>query len=117
MIRSIDERLREILAVLQGRFVSPWLSYEEASAYSGLSVRTLRRAARDPDRPLPVRYVSDRVLIHRDDLDSWLRSAPTSRRPEAIAEGIITDLRSKQKTATAARPAKEAAVARPKVRR
>ena len=48
-----------------------YLSLRTLSAYSGLSVRTLRTYLSDPRRPLPYYRIGGKVLVRRSDYDAW----------------------------------------------
>lgn len=56
--------------------MSNWLTLSDAATYCGLSVHTLRRYLRHPQRPLPARQVGRRLVVSTDDLEAWLRSFP-----------------------------------------
>ena len=49
-----------------------YLSLRTLSAYSGLSVRTLRTYLSDPRRPLPHYRIGGKVLVRRSDYDAWV---------------------------------------------
>ena len=49
-----------------------YLSLRALSAYSGLSVRTLRSYLSDPRSPLPHYRVGGKVLVRRSDYDAWV---------------------------------------------
>lgn len=50
----------------------PWLTLQQLSRYSGLSVATLRRQLRNPERPLPHRRVGRRILVRLSAFNRWL---------------------------------------------
>jgi hypothetical protein len=59
------------------------------AAYSGLSVRTLRRHMADPTHPLPTHHVrtagKDRgkVLVRKAAFDAWVAAFPPAEAPTA----------------------------------
>jgi helix-turn-helix protein len=55
--------------------VKGWLDLTGASAYTSLSVRTLRRYLSDPIHPLPANQVGQKGkwLIRPEDLDRWIQ--------------------------------------------
>lgn len=52
--------------------LDPYLSLKALSAYSGLSVRTLRKALRDPIHPLSHYRVGGKILVRRSEFDRWV---------------------------------------------
>jgi len=53
--------------------LDPYLSLRALATYSGLSVRTLRKALADPAHPLPhYRPGGSKVLVRRSDFDRWM---------------------------------------------
>jgi hypothetical protein len=64
--------------------VSPagYVDLHALAAYSGLSVRTLRKHIADPVHPLPTHHVRltgverGRVLVSLAEFDTWVRSFP-----------------------------------------
>lgn len=66
--------------------LDPFLSLKAASDYTGLSVKTLRRAVNDtPDRALPCYRVGAVILIRRSEADAWLAQRRTVGRPSLVA--------------------------------
>src|SRR5258706_4554518 len=53
------------------RAASEYLPLRALAAYSGLSVRTLRRHLVDRVRPLPCYRIGGKVLVRRSDIDPW----------------------------------------------
>lgn len=50
-----------------------YLSLQDLVAYSGLCVRTLRKALADPLRPLPhYRRGGGKVLVRKSEFDRWM---------------------------------------------
>jgi excisionase family DNA binding protein len=74
VVDAIAERAAElVLASLDGASSSPWLSVRDAATYLGVSERSLERAiARGRVRSSTV---GSRRLLHRDDLDAYLRGS------------------------------------------
>ncbi len=52
--------------------LDPYLSLKALSAYSGLSVRSLRDALKDPMRMLPHYRLGGKVLVRRSEFDRWM---------------------------------------------
>ncbi len=53
--------------------VDCYLSMRDLSAYSGLSVRTLRKALGDPVHPLPhYRPGGAKIVVKRSEFDVWM---------------------------------------------
>ncbi len=52
--------------------LDPYLSLKALSDYSGLSVRTLRKALADPAHPLPHYRLEGKVLVRRSEFDGWM---------------------------------------------
>jgi excisionase family DNA binding protein len=66
--------------------LDPYLTLKAASAYMGLSVKTLRRAVNDtPDRALPCYRVGAAILVRRSEADAWLAERRTVGRPSLVA--------------------------------
>lgn len=70
--------------------VVSWFNLLKASNYSGLSVKSLRRAIDDPMNPLPARLVKRRWLIRQADLDAWIDGHP-DRSGDLVDLGKIVD--------------------------
>ena len=65
--------------------LDPFLSLKAASDYTGLSVKTLRRAVNDtPDRALPCYRVGAAILVRRSEADAWLLQRRTVGRPSLV---------------------------------
>jgi len=65
--------------------LDPYLSLKAASEYTGLSVKTLRRAVNDtPDRALPCYRVGAAILLRRSEADAWLAQRRTVGRPSLV---------------------------------
>jgi excisionase family DNA binding protein len=69
----ISERVEEALAshVTVTNGASPWLSVADAAGYLGVSERSVGRLL-DRGR-IRSSYIGRRRLLHRDDLDAYLR--------------------------------------------
>lgn len=53
--------------------LDPYMSLQHLSTYSGLSIRTLRKALTDPAHPLPhYRPGGGKVLVRLSDFDAWM---------------------------------------------
>ena len=52
--------------------LDPYLSLRTLGTYSGLSVRTLRKALVDAARPLPHYRVGGKILVRRSEFDRWI---------------------------------------------
>ncbi len=66
-----------------------YLSLRALSAYSDLSVRTLRGYLSHPARPLPHYRVGGKVLVKRSEFDAWVsgfREESTSHVDAIVAE-------------------------------
>ena len=80
-------QVRGILAerVVVSTLLDPFLSLKAAGEYSGLSVKTLRRAVNGaPDRALPCYRVGTAIIIRRSEVDSWMAQHRTIGRPSLI---------------------------------
>jgi len=53
--------------------LDPWLSLRALSAYSGLSIRTLRAHIAHPLGPLPFYRLKAKILVRRSEFDSWMQ--------------------------------------------
>jgi hypothetical protein len=49
-----------------------YLSLRQLAQYSGLCIRTLRAKLVQPVRPLPHYKVGGKILVRRDEFDSWM---------------------------------------------
>jgi excisionase family DNA binding protein len=66
--------------------LDPYLSLRAASDYTGLSIKTLRRAVNDtPERALPCYRVGAAILVRRSEADAWLAQRRTVGRPSLVA--------------------------------
>jgi excisionase family DNA binding protein len=85
------EHVAQIRGVLAERVVvstplDPFLNLKAANNYTGLSVKTLRRAVNDvPDRALPCYRVGAAILVRRSEVDAWLAQRRTVGRPSLVA--------------------------------
>ncbi|MCZ6484420.1 MAG: helix-turn-helix domain-containing protein [Acidobacteria bacterium] len=52
--------------------LDPYLSLKALSAYSGMSVRSLRKVLADSAHPLPYYRVGGKTLVRRSEFDSWM---------------------------------------------
>jgi len=68
---AVARRVAELLAA-QAQTGSPWLNAEEAAAYLRAPLSRIRKLTMTGD--LPHAKDGRRVLYHRDELDSFLRS-------------------------------------------
>ena len=63
---------------------SPWMTRADAARYAKTSVPTLSRAIRC-GRLVAYRIAGGRAIrLHRDDIDSWLRSRAAMERHETV---------------------------------
>jgi excisionase family DNA binding protein len=71
------------------------LSLRALAQYAHLSVRTLRKALKDPVHPLPYYRVGRKYLVRRSAFDTWLeyyrRSAETD--VNHLVREVLQDLR------------------------
>ena len=77
-------QVRGVLAerVVISTMLDPFLNLKAAADYTGLSMKTLRRAVNDiPDRALPCYRVGAAITIRRSELDSWMAQRRTIGRP------------------------------------
>jgi excisionase family DNA binding protein len=85
------ERVDQVRGVLAERVVistplDPFLSLQAAADYTGVSVKTLRRAVNDvPARALPAYRVGAAIVLRRSELDAWLAQRRTVGRPSLVA--------------------------------
>jgi excisionase family DNA binding protein len=74
VVDAVDELVRERVAAEVAAMTpasTPWLSIREAATYIGVSERTLERDLRNGR--LRSSVVGRRRLLHRDDLDAYVR--------------------------------------------
>lgn len=84
---------------IESENVSPILAYltlEELAAYANLSVRTLRKfLVLPPAQALPAYRPGRRVLVRRDEFDTWFQQFKMRGRPALVrnlrALGFDTD--------------------------
>ncbi len=72
--------------------LDPYLSLKSLSSYSGLSVRTLRKALTDPVHPLPHYRPGGprgKVWVRRSDFDRWI--APYHREGSDL-DGLVSEI-------------------------
>ena len=71
------------------------LSLRALAQYAHLSVRTLRKALKDPVHPLSYYQVGRKYLVRRSDFDAWLeyyqRSAETDL--DQLVHEVLQELR------------------------
>lgn len=67
-----------------------YLSLRTLSAYSGLSVRTLRGYLSHPARPLPHYRVGGKVLVKRSEFDAWVSGFREELAPHV--DEIVSDV-------------------------
>jgi len=76
--------------------LDPYLPLRELVAYSGLSLRSLRRALADRRHPLPhYRLGTKKILIRRSEFDRWMRQfkeAPASLDLDRMIEETLREL-------------------------
>lgn len=70
--RLVDERVREALEAGANGDGSPWLTLDEAADYLRVSPRTLERLL-EAGR-VRTSTVGRRRLVHRDELDAYMRN-------------------------------------------
>jgi excisionase family DNA binding protein len=58
--------------------VSPWLNVAEAAIYAKYNKQTISSACRDGSL-IASQPLGGKWLIHKDDLDTWIRNASTRR--------------------------------------
>jgi excisionase family DNA binding protein len=69
--RLVDERVEAVLAGLEPSNGSPWLSVADAAEYLGVSERSVGRLL-ERGR-IRSTCIGRRRLLHRDDLDQYMR--------------------------------------------
>ncbi len=67
-----------------------YMSLRALSTYSGLGVRTLRRALSDPANPLPHYRLGAAVRVRCSDFDKW--ATAYRRVGTADVEGVVRDV-------------------------
>jgi excisionase family DNA binding protein len=71
------------------------LSLRALAQYAHLSIRTLRKALKDPVHPLPYYHVGRKYLVRRSDFDAWLeyfrQSAETDL--DQLVNDVLQELR------------------------
>lgn len=74
---------------------NPYMPLATLSRYSGLSVRTLRAALRDPLHPLPHYrpHAGGKVLVRRSEFDAWMSQfRADSTDVDAIVREVLGDV-------------------------
>ncbi|MCU1384339.1 MAG: hypothetical protein JWL71_3036 [Acidobacteria bacterium] len=61
------------------------------SAYSGLSIRTLRDYLKHQGNPLPCYRPGGKLLVKRSDFDRWMDGYRTAA-PSATVDSVVDDL-------------------------
>jgi hypothetical protein len=100
--------VRILEAVSNSTELDPWMSLEALSAYSGLSVRSLRGYLADPVNPLPHyrmkephviqgkdgkrRVVSGKILVRRSDFDKWMEGFRHIPDVSKIVSGVLAEM-------------------------
>lgn len=78
------------------RVLSPgYLDLRALAAYSSCSVRWLRDRLNDSTAPLPYHRVGGKILIRKDDFDTWLdgfRTVHASTGIGAIVDEVMCEL-------------------------
>ena len=71
-----------------------YVSLRGLSAYSDLSVRTLRGYLSHPTRPLPHYRVGGKVLVRRSEFDLWVSAfrADGATQVDAIVADVLAEL-------------------------
>jgi len=71
--------------VVLATVLDPFLTLKAASEYTGLSVKSLRRAVNaHPIRALPAYRVGTAILVRRSEIDAWLAQHRTVGRPSLV---------------------------------
>jgi excisionase family DNA binding protein len=92
--------LRGVLVerVVVSTALDPFLNLKALSGYTGLSVKTLRRAINDePSRSLPAYRIGAAIVVRRSEVDAWMAARRTVGRPSLVA--AMRDLGSRQNDA------------------
>jgi hypothetical protein len=71
------------------RLDDAYLPLKSLSAYSGLSVRTLRGYLTHLVHPLPCYRIGGKVLVRRSDFDEWARQFRAV--PMSAVDALVTD--------------------------
>jgi hypothetical protein len=85
-----------------------WLSLEDLSEYSDLSVRTLRAYLRDPSRPLPHyrmkephvtvtkagkrQTITGKILVRRSEFDAWMQQFRYTPDLDRIVDEVVAEI-------------------------
>lgn len=70
-----------------------YLDLVSLSAYSCLSVRSLRLYLSDPADPLPSYCVRRKILVKKSDFDRWLTKKKVPRRAlDALVDEVLADV-------------------------
>lgn len=64
------------------------------SAYSGLSLRTLRKKIIDPVHPLPIFRICGKIVVRRSDYDAWALRFRVTHPPkvDAMVNELLKEL-------------------------
>lgn len=68
---NVQQQQRGRSGNLIGAVEDAYLPLSALSAYSGLSVRTLRGRLHDPEGPLPHFRIGGKILVRKSDYDAW----------------------------------------------
>lgn len=67
--------------------------------YASCSVRWLRDRLTDKRHPLPYHRIEGKILIRREDFDTWISRFRTTHAPnelDVLVDGMLSDLLSKK---------------------
>lgn len=73
-LEAIAGRVAELLHAQTSDAASPWMTRTQAAEYLAVKVSRLEK-----DKRVPFHRWDGRVLYHRDELDSFVRSADNTR--------------------------------------
>lgn len=82
----------------QSALAPGYLDLRALAVYSSCSVRWLRDRLIDKICPLPHHRVEGKILVKREDFDSWMehfRTAETSTELDALVDDVLSGLLSK----------------------
>jgi hypothetical protein len=71
--------------------LDPYFSLKNLSAYSDLSVRTLRTLLSRPVNPLPHYRLDGKILIKKSEFDTWLIQYRRASPPQDL-DTIVNDI-------------------------
>ncbi len=79
---------------LIGAVEDAYLPLSALSAYSGLSVRTLRGRLHDPEGPLPHFRIGAKILVKKSDYDAWALRFRDARPAtlDKVLDDVLKDL-------------------------